>query len=250
VSVHLVVCASRVVSIPPSHKLLLLCLAEDSRNDERHASPGLDVAMRWTMLSRSRVFEALRSLEELRLVEQIGRAHGTNKGKDAGRRATFVVFPDGCCETHGLVVEDVGDGEPVGVRRRELTPAQTRARHRNLERIAARRAESASDTQDADCAVDSPAVRTLTTSQGPTVGESGSDGSCGLSDRSDPSRELPTSQQQPPGTHLLTAPHQTREVETDDDGIDLDAVARIHASIRRFAAERGLPLPSDTAGDR
>jgi hypothetical protein len=187
VSVHLVACAARIQGISPAQKLLLLCLADDSRNDERHASPGRDVAVMWTGLSPSRVSEATKRLVELELIRQVrrGRRHvGT---------AVWQVFPHGCCEAHGLELQDPtvrSLTEQPESGRRPLSAAQLAARRANVERIAEgrRSARSASDAQAAEEPVDSPDLRMLSGSQHPKNGVSASDGSESTSDGSDTSQ--------------------------------------------------------------
>ena len=87
-----------VLPLKPSEKLVLLCLAESaSENDERRAWPGLEHLLKWSGVSRPQLFRLLSVLSELRLVEQVQRGQ-------KGRRAVFVVLPDGCCSIHGPVV--------------------------------------------------------------------------------------------------------------------------------------------------
>jgi hypothetical protein len=105
-SVHLVTCARAINGIPASHKLLLLCFAENARDgSNRAASPGIEEAMLWTGLSKSRVLAATRRLEELRLLVQ------TERGQKH-RRSVFQVFPDGCCTAHGKVDSGWHEGHP------------------------------------------------------------------------------------------------------------------------------------------
>lgn len=92
-SIHLVTCAA-AVPLKPSEKLVLLCLAENANARDSKAFPGLSALMTWSGVSRARVFEILRVLQELRLIEQVGAGH-------RGRAAEFAVFPYGCCEAHG-----------------------------------------------------------------------------------------------------------------------------------------------------
>lgn len=107
-SIHLVTCASAVRGLPASHKLLLLCFAENARDgSNRSASPGIEESMTWTGLSKSRVLAATRNLEELHLIEQTGRGN-------RGRRSTFHVFPDGCCQAHGRQEEGSWERDPFG----------------------------------------------------------------------------------------------------------------------------------------
>lgn len=92
-SVHLVQCAARL-PLKPGEKLVLLCLAENANGRDARAFPGLATLMAWSGLSRARVFEILKTLAELRLIEQVGVGH-------RGRAAEFVVLPYGCCPVHG-----------------------------------------------------------------------------------------------------------------------------------------------------
>lgn len=112
-SVHLVTCAAQL-PLRSTEKLILLCLAENANAKDSVAFPGMEGLMRWSGLSDARVYQVLKALQELRLIEQIGRGH-------RGRAAEFVVFPYGCCEAHGKEAcdwpEAIGAVETVGSRR-------------------------------------------------------------------------------------------------------------------------------------
>lgn len=204
---HLVSCAGRV-QVKPAHKLLLLCLADNARDDDvRHASPGIEEAMQWTGRSSSTVSELTKDLIELGLL----RLH--RRGQKHVGRAVYVVFPDGCCEVHGLALTldlDDEDHQPGGSRR-ALSEAQLEVRRKNSRQIAERRrAErtsvseasdpeqvSASDAGNAEDPVDNPGLRTLREPQHPNSSDSASENEISASDRSDAflTTELP---EQPP----------------------------------------------------
>lgn len=176
VSNHLIDCAALVQDLTPSHKLLLLCLADNSRDGSgRIASPGKIVAMQWTGLSKSSLFEAFSNLTERGLITQHQRGQ-------KGRHAEFLVFPEGCCEVH------------------------RRLDRQDLPGL------SGSCSPDPEPPVDSPAHRTLTISQGPVSPVSGSGFQDSGSGPPDPFPVVPQeSPLHPPGR---PAPPK-REVEAD-----------------------------------
>lgn len=92
-STHLVACAA-TLPLKPSEKLALLCLAENANSKDGIAFPGMKVLQTWTGLSPSRVQELLNRLMEYELIAQVAAGHKS-------RAAEFVVFPHGCCTTHG-----------------------------------------------------------------------------------------------------------------------------------------------------
>jgi hypothetical protein len=92
VSIHLIQCAAQL-RLKPGEKLVLLCLAENANARDARAFPGLEALMVWSGLSRARVFEILKTLAELRFIEQVKPGH-------RGQAAEFTVFPYGCCTVH------------------------------------------------------------------------------------------------------------------------------------------------------
>ncbi len=94
-SIHLITRAAEISGLRASHKLVLLCLAEDARDPgSRLCSPGTAAMMRWSGLSRSRLFVALKELQGLRLLIVHEAGH-------RGRHTRYQVLPEGCCPTHG-----------------------------------------------------------------------------------------------------------------------------------------------------
>lgn len=95
-----------MLPLKASEKLVLLCLAESAAdNDKRRSWPGLDHLLAWSRLSRPQLFRVLGALAELRLVEQVQRGQ-------KGRRAVYVVLPDGCCAAHGPVLSGSRGQDP------------------------------------------------------------------------------------------------------------------------------------------
>jgi len=107
-SVHLLECAAHVKidgRFTATHKLALMCFADSGSSDTRIARPGLDALLVWTCAKRSWALEVVNDLVELQLLARHQRAY-------RGRRAEFVVFPNGCCLQHGIVPADVREIEP------------------------------------------------------------------------------------------------------------------------------------------
>ncbi|MFW6776100.1 hypothetical protein ACOACO_17585 [Nocardioides sp. CPCC 205120] len=98
-SMHLVECV-RALDLPPSHKLALVAFADSGDTDSRLAMPGFDAVQQWAGVSRSRTFELISDLKEWGYVRQ------ESAGR-SGRRATYTVFPTGCCELHREVLEEI-----------------------------------------------------------------------------------------------------------------------------------------------
>lgn len=92
-SVHLIDQAS-YVQLPSHLKVALLCFADSGRDSDRIAFPGIEGLMRWCGVGEKQAYKLISQLIELRLVEK-------RRGGYRGRRAEYVVFPDGCCELHG-----------------------------------------------------------------------------------------------------------------------------------------------------
>jgi hypothetical protein len=99
VSGHLIGCAGDVKDVGKSHKLALVAFA-DSADDRTHiAFPGYEGVMKWASCSRSRAAELISDLVAAGYI----RLHKTSR---PGRRAEYVVFPDGCCDLHRTPVEE------------------------------------------------------------------------------------------------------------------------------------------------
>lgn len=111
-SIHLLECAARRTDLPAATKLALMCLADSASSQTRIAFPGLDEVMTWSGLSRSRSLVVLGDLVDAGLLARHKRGH-------RGRRAEFVVFPDGCCDAHPMPVDDPDDDEEKGSRQQD-----------------------------------------------------------------------------------------------------------------------------------
>lgn len=95
---HLIGC-TKPLDLPTSHKLALVAFA-DSADDRTHIGfPGEVGVQEWASCSRSRAYELIADLVEWGYLKQHKRAH-------RGRRAEYIVFPDGCCDLHRLPVEE------------------------------------------------------------------------------------------------------------------------------------------------
>jgi hypothetical protein len=92
-SIHLIDCALKT-TLPATHKLVLIAFANSADDLTRIAYPGQENVMAYASTSRTRSYLVIKELVErgfLKLHRQ-GRR---------GRRAEYVVFPNGCCEGHG-----------------------------------------------------------------------------------------------------------------------------------------------------
>lgn len=97
-SMHLVECAARL-NLPPSTKLALMAFADSADRVTRIALPGLEHVQQWSTLGRSRCSEVVADLVDLGYLQK-------HRGGTWGRRAEYVVFPQGCCEAHAPLPED------------------------------------------------------------------------------------------------------------------------------------------------
>lgn len=91
-SIHLVECAANL-PLPPSTKLALMAFADSADRHTHLAMPGLEQVMRWASVGRSRAAEIVAELADLQLLDKHAAGH-------RGRRAEYVVFPNGCCAEH------------------------------------------------------------------------------------------------------------------------------------------------------
>lgn len=95
---HLIGCAG-LTDLPTSHKLALVAFS-DSADDRTHIGfPGYEGVMQWACCSRGRAAELIRDLVEWGYLKH-------HKRGRRGQRAEYVVFPQGCCDTHRLPVEE------------------------------------------------------------------------------------------------------------------------------------------------
>lgn len=102
---HLIGCVKPITDLPTrSHKLALLAFA-DSGDDRTHiALPGYEGVQEWVGCGRSQAFALIQDLIALGYLRQHKRGH-------RGQRAEWIVFPNGCCDTHRTPVAE----EPVDV---------------------------------------------------------------------------------------------------------------------------------------
>ncbi len=102
---HLIGCVKSIKDLPTkTHKLALLAFA-DSGDDRTHiALPGYEGVMEWADIGRSQAYDVIRDLVELGLLRHHKRGH-------RGQRAEWIVFPNGCCDTHRTPVAE----EPLDV---------------------------------------------------------------------------------------------------------------------------------------
>ena len=74
----------------PATKLALMAFADSADRHTHIAFPGLDGVMLWAGVQKSRANELVRELVDQGLLLK-------HKGGHRGRRAEYVVFPNGCC---------------------------------------------------------------------------------------------------------------------------------------------------------
>jgi hypothetical protein len=90
---HLIGCVKPIQDLPRAHKLALMAFA-DSGDDRTHiALPGYEGVMEWVGCGRSRAADLIRDLTAWGYLRQHKRGH-------RGQRAEWIVFPNGCCDTH------------------------------------------------------------------------------------------------------------------------------------------------------
>lgn len=106
-SMHLVDCAA-ALKLEASWKLALMAFADSADRQDRIGFPGLEQVQLWSGLSRSRAFEVVNELEAMGLLRK-------HRGGRKGRRAEYIVLPNGCCSEHGPIEpkgSDVSDSAP------------------------------------------------------------------------------------------------------------------------------------------
>lgn len=103
-AIHFLECAA-LTDLPASKKLALMAIADDADKATRIGSVGLDGIMAWSGLKKSRALEVLSEL----VAEGYVSRHAAGR---IGRRAEFVVFPNGCCSLHGPVKPGSGVADP------------------------------------------------------------------------------------------------------------------------------------------
>jgi hypothetical protein len=92
-----------LLDLPPSKKLVLLCLADGADRVTRKVSPGLDNIMQWSGLKKSRALGVIAELIADGLLVRV-------TAGQPGRMAEFVVLPGGCCVSHGALDVTAVDG--------------------------------------------------------------------------------------------------------------------------------------------
>jgi hypothetical protein len=112
VSIHLLECAARRAVPTPSHKLVLMAFADSADRHTHIALPGLQQVREWAggeqPMSKSQALHITAQLVDLGLLTKHRRGHN-------GKRAEYVVFPDGCCSEHPRPPADeetIGSGTP------------------------------------------------------------------------------------------------------------------------------------------
>lgn len=91
---HYLDCAAKTKGLGGSKKLVLMALADSAAGDTRISSPGLGEIMEWAETKKSYTMRLIGQLIEDGLVER----HSTGY---PGHTAEYIVFPHGCCATHG-----------------------------------------------------------------------------------------------------------------------------------------------------
>jgi hypothetical protein len=105
-SIHLLECAANL-QLPASTKLALMAFADSADRHTHIALPGLDQVQTWSGLGRSRAAEVVSDLVDLGLLKKHRSGH-------RGRRAEYVVFPEGCCDEHRREPEEASDvADPI-----------------------------------------------------------------------------------------------------------------------------------------
>ena len=89
-SMHLVDCAAKLQGLNPSTKLAFMAFADSADRHTHIGLPGLENVMLWACVKRARANEIVAELVDLGLLVKHRAGH-------RGRRAEYVVFPNGCC---------------------------------------------------------------------------------------------------------------------------------------------------------
>lgn len=100
-------------------KMVLACLAEDAREKDRRAMPGLPELQRWTGRGSTVVMTSIRRLQDVELIAQLeyGRL---------GHRAVYLVLPHGCrAGCHPEIAFDRPEPKATG-RPKASTPKDTK----------------------------------------------------------------------------------------------------------------------------
>lgn len=104
-AIHFLECAAHS-DLPPSKKLALMAIADDSDKTTRVGSAGLEAIMAWSGLKKSRALEVIAELVADGYLRR-------EKGGRIGRRAEFTVFPNGCCALHGPIPSGSAQPDPT-----------------------------------------------------------------------------------------------------------------------------------------
>jgi hypothetical protein len=104
-SIHLMVCVRPVTGLLPSEKLALLAYADSADETTGLAWPGIDAVAEWAGVSGSSAKRLTAALVDKGLLRKYSSGHH-------GRRARYVVFPNGCCAEHQRPRGDVDLEQP------------------------------------------------------------------------------------------------------------------------------------------
>lgn len=104
-SIHLLECAAKLRGLNPSTKLALMCFADSAPLDTRIGKPGLEAVMTWAGVEKSQASDIVRELTGKGLLRKHAAGH-------RGRRAEYVVMPNGCCAEHPMPVDERDDEAP------------------------------------------------------------------------------------------------------------------------------------------
>lgn len=99
---HLTDCAMAVQDLLPAHKLALWAFADSADHHTRIGLPGIEGVMRAATCSRARAFELIADLVTQGYLLK-------HRGGHRGRRAEYIVFPQGCCPEHQPITGDTAD---------------------------------------------------------------------------------------------------------------------------------------------
>jgi hypothetical protein len=104
-SIHHLECAART-KLPASKKLVLMAFCDDADKLSRIAFPGIEAAMEWSGLGKSRVLEVIAELIDEGYISRLSAGR-------RGHRAEFRIFDRvACCSMHGPAnVMPLGSGQ-------------------------------------------------------------------------------------------------------------------------------------------